>query len=197
MPLMKRKRIGVVIAFAAVAMAACAGGDEKSAGPGTAEVHVVATETGRPDISIESYSVITADRDRELPMAAEVMEIKKLYPQAMRRKDRAIFEQILARGFTFRGVKDFFNRQDYIDNRTQGPVTDWSVKYHNLVLQFVGERCLVTYRNVVTGKNDDGTTFTEFMTWADVYIREGGRWKIEAVHLIDYREEITNASSAP
>lgn len=135
MPVMKRKRIGVIIAFTAVAMAACAGGDDrKSAGPRSAEVHVVATETGRPDISIESYSVITADRDRELPMAAEVMEIKKLCPQAMRRKDRAIFEQILARGFTFKGVKDFFNRQDYIDNRTLGPVTYWSVKYHNLVL---------------------------------------------------------------
>lgn len=193
MPLMKRKRIGLFIAFTAVAIAACAGAvDEKAGGARPAEVINVSTDTGRPDISIESYSVITADRDRELPMAAEVMEIKKLYPQAMRRKDRAIFEQILARGFTFKGVKDFFNRQDYIDNRTQGPVTDWNVKYHNLVLQFVGERGLVTYRNVVTGNNDDGTAYTEFMTWADVYVREDGQWKIEAVHLIDYREEVSN-----
>lgn len=48
MPLMKRKRIGAVIAFAAVAMAACAGDvDTKSAGPGSAEVHVVATDSVR------------------------------------------------------------------------------------------------------------------------------------------------------
>ena len=155
-------------------------------------MHVVATESGHPDISIGSYSVITADPGRELPMAAEVMEIKKLYPQAMRGKDRTIFERILARGFTFKGVKDFFNRQDYIDNRTQGPVTDWTVRYDNVVLQFVADSCLLTYRNVVTGKNTDGTTYKEFMTWSDVYVREDGQWKIEAVHLIDYREEVSD-----
>jgi len=64
MPLMKRKRIGVVIAFTAVAMAACAGGgDEKTAGPRSAEVHVVATDSVRtgtdPNVNADASPTVT------------------------------------------------------------------------------------------------------------------------------------------
>ena len=116
------------------------------------------------------------------------MEVKKLYPLAMRKKDRSLFEQILSRDFTSRGIKDFFNRGDYIENRTQGAATDWSVKYENIVLQFVGDSCVLTYRNVIRGRDESGS-YTERMTWTDVYVRENDQWKIRMVHLIDYKEE--------
>lgn len=140
-----------------------------------------------PSIGIESDILITADPVLEVPAAAAVMEVKKQFPLAMRRKDRAIFERILARDFTFRGSKGFFDRQDYIANRTAGEVTEWTVKFENIVLQFIGETCVLTYRNVINGI-ENNQKYTEFMTWTDVYAKEDGVWKLRAVHLVDFRE---------
>ena len=148
-------------------------------------------ETNRADIDISGYTLITDNAEAHRADAEAVMRVKKNYPLAMRTKDRALFDRILARDFTFRGRTDFFGREDYINNRVQGAITDWSVKYENIALQFIGEIALVTYHNVIKGKDESGKpNYTEYMTWADIYVKENGEWKIGAVHLIDYREEI-------
>lgn len=150
----------------------------------------VEEKTDNPDIDISEYTLITNNAEAQLADAKAVMQIKKNYPLAMKTKNKDLFERILARNFTFRGQNDFFNREDYINNRVQGKLADWSVKYENIALQFIGESALVTYRNVVKGNDENGKPdYTEYMTWADVYVKENGEWKIGAVHLVDYREE--------
>jgi hypothetical protein len=42
-----------------------------------------------------------------------------------------------------------------------------------------------TYRNVVQVTDADGKAATLRMSWASVYLKEAGDWKIGAVHLID------------
>jgi ketosteroid isomerase-like protein len=151
----------------------------------------IAEKSDDPSIDISEFSLVGENIESRRADAEAVMQIKKKYPLAMRRKDRGLFDQILAKDFTFRGSNDFFDRAEYIDNRVAGEITDWSVKYENIVLQFVGDIALVSYRNVVKGRKENGQPdYTERMTWADVYVKEGGQWKIGAVHLIDYREEV-------
>ncbi len=150
----------------------------------------VKEETNNPNIGIGSYTLITDNAAAHRADAETVMQLKKNYPLAMQTKDAALFNRILARDFTFRGENEFFGREDYIRDRVQASQTVTSAQYENLVLQFVGEVGVLTYRNVVKNKDASGNpNDTEYMTWADIYVKENGGWKIGAVHLIDYRAE--------
>jgi hypothetical protein len=45
------------------------------------------------------------------------------------------------------------------------------------------------YRNVVSGTDAGGKPETWHMSWVDVFVREDGRWKIGASHLVSERVE--------
>jgi len=150
----------------------------------------VKEETNNANIGISSYTLITDNAEAHRADAEAIMQVKKNYPLAMQTQDRTLFNRILARDFTFRGENEFFGREDYINNRVQAPKSDFSVQYENLVLQFFGEIAVLTYRNIAKNKDASGQPDEiEYMTWADIYVKENGEWKIGGVHLIEYRAE--------
>ena len=64
----------------------------------------------------------------------------------------------------------------------------WNVldaRYENLVLQFFGETALLTYRNIVKETDEKGVPTTWLYTWADVWVKEDGEWKVAAIYVID------------
>lgn len=145
-----------------------------------------------PSIDIESYSLITSDAERDRPAAAEIMRVKAEWPRAMQIKDKALFESILARSFTFRAEGQWHERDAYIRDRVENVETGWTVRYENLVLQFFSDVAVLTYRNIISGANDaTGLPETWHYSWADVFVREDGRWKIGGSHLISERLETT------
>ncbi len=150
---------------------------------------IIKEETGNPNIGITSYTLITDNAEAHRADAEAVMRVKKNFPLAVLTKDRALFERILARNFVFRGEGGMGSREDYINKRVQ-PGLGFVVQYENMVLQFFGEIAVITYRNVIKNKDANGQPDgTEYMSWADVYVKENGEWKIGAAHVIDYREE--------
>ncbi len=62
------------------------------------------------------------------------------------------------------------------------------VQYENLVLQFFGEIAVLTYRNTVKEKDAMGLPKTWHYTWADVWVKEDGEWKIKAGYGIHGKE---------
>jgi ketosteroid isomerase-like protein len=77
-----------------------------------------------------------------------------------------------------------------INDRVQSTGSIELVQYENMVLQFFGEIALVTYRNVLKNKNASSQPDDkEYISWADVYVKENGEWKIGTAHVIDYRTE--------
>jgi hypothetical protein len=153
---------------------------------------IIKEETGNPKISISSYTLITDNAEAHRSDAEAVMQIKKNFPLAVMTKDRALFEQILARNFVFRGEGEngLLLREDYINDRVQSQGAIELVQYENMVLQFFGEIAVITYRNVLKNKDASGQPDdTEYISWADVYVKEDGEWKIGAAHVIDYRTE--------
>lgn len=149
-------------------------------------------ETGNPKIVISSYTLITDDAEADRAEAEAVMRVKKNFPLAVMTKDRALLEQILARNFVFHGEGEngLLRREDYINDRSQSKGAIELVQYENMVLQFFGEIAVITYRNVLKNKDASGQPDdTEYISWADVYVKENGEWKIGAAHVIDYRTE--------
>ncbi len=146
-------------------------------------------ENTTPTVDIRSFALITNDRTKDSMDAREILKVKRNFPLAMQRKDSLLFEQILAKSFTFRADDEFFNREDYIQNRIHGTWNIDTVRYQNLALQIMGELALLTYKNSLNGTDDAGRSNLEKYTWADLYGKEDGKWKLLSVHCIDAKIE--------
>lgn len=145
-----------------------------------------------PTVGISEYTLITDDVEAHRKDAEAIMRIKKDVPLAMQTKEAGLFDRALARNFTFRGFEDggeFYNREDYIRDRTGGAGKVERADYENLVLQFFGDTAVLTYRNVVKSRDEKGAPQTWRYTWAEVFVKEDGAWKVGALHEIDGRKE--------
>jgi hypothetical protein len=141
-------------------------------------------------IDISSYTLITDNAKRDRRDATEIMRVKADWPRAMQTKSKDLFESILALDFTFRAEDEWFERDAYIRDRVESVETVDSARYENLVLQFFGEVAVLTYRNVVSGIDGlTGLPETWHYSWADVYVREDGKWKIGGSHQISGHSE--------
>lgn len=149
---------------------------------------VIKVDNFTATVGIDSFILITNSLTRQRADAVAIMTVKRNWPLAMQRKDRNLFESILASQFTFRAEDEFYNRKDYIKNRVNGPAIVDTAKYENLVLQFFGETALLTYRNIITGKDSLGKNEAWQYSWADIYLKEEGSWKIGGSHLIQERK---------
>jgi hypothetical protein len=148
-----------------------------------------------PTVDIKEFVLVTDNYEAQLKDAKEILKVKRNFPLAMQTKDESIFNSILARKFSFRAEDEFYNRADYIKDRTTCNDTVNAVKYENLVLQLFGNTGVLTYRNIVENKgilHDSvimAKNWNEYMSWADIYVREDGQWKIQSVHEIEYRTD--------
>jgi ketosteroid isomerase-like protein len=143
-----------------------------------------------PGVDLSAFTLITSNREADRREAEAILEVKVSWPRAMQTKDASMFDRILARDFTFREADGrLFERAAYIRDRIQRSETVASARYENVVLQLFGNMAVMTYRNVVSGTDADGKRETWHMSWADVFVREDGRWKIAASHMVSERVE--------
>ena len=143
-----------------------------------------------PTVDIRDFTLVSNNIIADSINAIEILKIKRNLPLAMQRKDSVLFENILATTFTYRGEDEFYkNKKDYIHNRINASWTIGKVKYENLVLQFFDDLAILTYRNVLNGTDDSGKADTEHYNWADIYVKENGKWKVKAIHEIESRIE--------
>ena len=150
---------------------------------------LIEEENTTPTVDIPNFTLITNNPDAERGEAGEVLKVKRKIPLAMQAHDSVLFDETLAKDFTFRAADEFFNRADFIQNRIAGTWTIDTVKYQNLALQFFGDIALLTYRNILTGTDDAGKADLEYYSWADVFKKENGAWKFLSIHCMDARVE--------
>ena len=169
---------------------------EKEAGvPGYFIAAQIEEQNQTPTVDIEKYTLISQPGDDRATDASEILKVKRQWPMIMQSPTVAGFDSILSQKFTFTDHGHLLNRAEYITDRT-GP-SEWKiihVSYDNLTLQFFGDKALLTYQNTVT--NEHATTKTierEYISWADMYAKENGKWKIDAAHVIDFRMETGSA----
>jgi hypothetical protein len=149
----------------------------------------VIDDNSTPTVEIKKYRLI-ANEDRKKD-ATQIIALKRDWPLVMQSPGRIGFDTLLSQNFTFSGDKQLLNREEYITNRIKP--SDWKithVKYDNLTLQLFGNTALLTYKNEVTNENINTKAIeTEYISWADIYVLENGKWKIGASHTIDFRLE--------
>jgi len=149
-------------------------------------------DNSTPAVDISKYTLISDSKTDRKAEAKEILKIKRKWPLAMQSKNPAEFDSILSKNFTFKGTTAFYNRADYIKDRTA--TDEWKitfVKYDNVTLQFFGNTAILSYVNHVRNEHVvSGAIEIEHITWVDFYLKENEKWKIGAAHSIDYRLEI-------
>ena len=159
-----------------------------SGGGGQAVQHdqlTIRNERRVPGVELSTYTLITRNPEADRQEAEAILEVKVSWPRAMRTKDAALFDEILARAFTFREADGrLLERDAYIRDRVHRAEAVAAVRYENVVLQFFGQLAVLSYRNVVSGTDAGGKPETWHMSWVDVFVREDSRWKIGASHLV-------------
>ena len=142
-----------------------------------------------PTVGISEYTLITDDLEAQRKDAEAIMRRKKDMPLAVQRHDAALFNSWCARDFVARGEHEFLgSREKYIQDRVNATWNVSDARYENLVLQFFGETALLTYRNIVKEKDEKGVPTTWLYTWADVWVKVDGEWKVEAIYVIDSKK---------
>ena len=142
------------------------------------------TKSKYPTVGIKEYTLVTDSLEAQRADAEAIMQVKIELPRAMHTKDPAQFDRVLARNFVFRGEDEFHNRADYIRDRTSGEDRVKRADYQNLVLQFFDDVAMLTYRNIVEDESGGPTSWKAEMVWSEMFVKEDGRWKVGALHLI-------------
>lgn len=141
-----------------------------------------------PGIELHTYTLISSNPEADRNEAAAILELKVAWPRAMQTKDEASFNRILSNDFTFRAHGQLLDRNAYIRDRMRRREQVASARYQDVVLQIFGSTAVLTYNvDLVTTAGDSRETWHG--TWADVFVREAGRWKIGASYLINERVE--------
>ena len=144
-----------------------------------------------PTVDLPSYTLIVSSDGDRAKDADEILALKRKWPLAMQSLDPLAFDSILSSNFTFKGER-FFNRADYIKNRTTPD--EWKitfVRYSNVTLQFFDDRAVLSYVNRITNRNTKTDAIEyEHISWVDIYTKENDQWKLETAHAIDYRLEV-------
>lgn len=110
----------------------------------------------------------------------------------MQSQNPAEFDSILADDFTFKGIDEFFNRKDYIENRIKPD--DWKitfVEYDNVCLEFINDNlAIMSYKNRIKNVNSKTNEIEfEIISWTDIYTKQKSNWEIKSAHAIDYQIE--------
>ncbi|MFT3796519.1 nuclear transport factor 2 family protein [Flavobacterium sp.] len=149
-------------------------------------------ENSTPTVDIQKFTLIENSENDLKNEAKEILTVKRKWPLAMQSQNPAEFDSILAKDFTFKGIGEFFNRKDYIENRVKPD--DWKitfVKYENVCLEFINDNlAILSYKNSIKNVNSKTKEIeSEIISWVDIYIKENNNWKIKSAHAIDYRLE--------
>jgi Domain of unknown function (DUF4440) len=186
---MKGKRHSILAAVISILMTSFGFARANEPEPRRHEQLTIKVDRPSPTIDISSYTLITDNAERDRRDAGEFMRVKANLPRAVQTKDKSLFESILARDFTFRGENQWYERDAYIRARVESRERVATVRYENLVLQFFGPMAVLTYRNILNHTDSAGKPDMLYLTWADVWVKEDGKWKIGAIHLISERAE--------
>lgn len=136
-------------------------------------------------VGITEYTLISDDIGRDSSEARKIIEAKVILPLAMQRHDAKMFDSTITRDFVYRGEEALLNRAEYIQDRVNAKWMISDARFENIVLQFIDGYGILTYRNKITEKDENGKDqlFTWF--WTDVWAKEDGRWKVKVLQALN------------
>ena len=121
-------------------------------------------------------------------MAAELLRLEDQWAAGVVKRDRALFEALLAPAFVYTEDDRLISRASLIDDISTGSDTVSSARNEGLAVHQFDGTAVVTGWLTLVGRGPSGP-FTRKYRFTDTWMRTKGRWQVVAAH--DYLMPVT------
>jgi ketosteroid isomerase-like protein len=124
-----------------------------------------------------------------------ILEIEKETFEAIRNKDRAALERILADDFLYRspGAEDV-NKIEFIKIASALPVRIKEVWGEGLQANIYGEVAVLTGLQHARVETEDSEEVISSVAFTDIFVKSEGEWKMALAYGVEYKE-VSESSS--
>ena len=116
------------------------------------------------------------------PVVRELLALEDQWATGVVRRDRALFERLLAPRFVYTEDDKLMTRAEVIDGVASGPDMVTSARNDSMVVHRYGNStAVVTGWLTLIGRGPTGA-FTRRFRFTDTWLRRGTRWQVIAAH---------------
>ena len=117
--------------------------------------------------------------------AAQLLGLEDQWAAGVVKRDRALFERLLAPGFVYTEDDRLITREALIKDISTGADTVTSARNEGMAVHLFGETAVVTGWLTLAGRGPGGA-FNRRFRFTDTWVRSRGRWQIVAAqdHLV-------------
>ena len=122
-------------------------------------------------------------------MNDEVLRIQQTFWQALKTKDKALFESVLAEGFVSRSPEQADqDRAAFIHTLTGFPITVADVGSGNLQVHVFGDTAVISGVQAAKLRMPGGSSVTQRIAITNVLQKVDGAWRIVFSHAVELGE---------
>lgn len=120
--------------------------------------------------------------------AQSILRLERETMDAIRAKDAKALERILAADFVYRTPGAELGRAEFLQNISSFPGQILSVKGSELRVNVYGEVAVLTGLQTARARLEDGTEHTSKVAFTDLFVKQGGRWRLSLAYGVEFTE---------
>jgi ketosteroid isomerase-like protein len=129
-----------------------------------------------------------ADTRRPGRTVESILRLEKETMEAIRAKDAATLERVLAADFVYRAPGAELSRAEFLQNIAALPGRILSVEGAELRVNVYGDTAVLTGVQRSRVKTDDGAEHASTVAFTDVFVKQRGRWRLSLAYGVELPE---------
>jgi len=129
-----------------------------------------------------------ADTRRPGRTAGSILRLERETMDAIRAKDAEALERVLAADFVYRTPGAELSRAEFQQNIASLPGRILSVEGSELRVNVYGDAAVLTGVQRSLLRTDDGAEHASTVAFTDVFVRQGGRWRLSLAYGVELPE---------
>lgn len=126
-----------------------------------------------------------ADTRRPGRTAESVLRLERETMDAIRAKDAAALERVLAADFVYRAPGAELSRAEFLQNVASLPGRILSVEGAELRVNVYGDTAVLTGVQRSRLRTDDGKEHASAVAFTDVFVKQRGRWRLSLAYGVE------------
>ncbi len=111
-----------------------------------------------------------------------ILRLERETMDAIRTKDSKALERILTADFVYRTPGAELSRAEFLQNISSFPGQILSVEGSELRVNVYGDVAVLTGLQTSRARLEDGTEHTSNVAFTDVFVKQGGRWRLSLAY---------------
>ena len=131
------------------------------------------------------YSQAQPKNDKSKALERELMLLQRAEDEAEAKRDLDTLERLLSDDFIFTTPNGALSdKKKLIDDvKNDEPEAGQTIGYEEIRTHDYGKTAVVNYLLTVKGKNKEGKEYTNRYRNTVVWVKQGGRWRMAAIHV--------------